>query len=120
MAPRRSTLERQWLELTTARLPAAAFGRGWPIHRDHCFQRVLWDNACGGVWYDHILGRPAYRCASDAQLAAAIALGEAALAGSADLAALNAQSLAWRRERAGSEPPARRRGGPLESSRRRP
>lgn len=105
MAKRRSTLERDWHELTRRRLPAAAFERRWPIVEDHCFQRVLLDHACGGVWYDHILGRPAYACASDRQLRAAIALGEAALAGTADLTDLNRQSLAWRRARkAGLDP----------------
>jgi hypothetical protein len=101
MARRRGTLERDWMVLTRDRMPRAARAMGWPVHEDHCFQRILLDNACGGVWYDHIIGRPAYACASDRQLAGAIALGEAALAGEADLAALNALSLAWRRTRSG-------------------
>ena len=100
MARRRSTLERDWKALTQARMPQAARAMGWPVHEDHCFQRILLDNACGGVWYDHVVGRPAYACASDRQLAEAIALGEAALAGEADLAGMNARSLAWRRARA--------------------
>lgn len=90
------------MTLTRKRLPEAAFAQRWPIFEDHCFQRVLLDNACGGVWYDHIIGRPAYRCASQRQLEAALALGEAALRGEADLVALNAQSLAWRRDRSGA------------------
>jgi hypothetical protein len=109
MAKRRGTLERDWLELTQRRMPRAARGRGWPIWQDHCFQRVLLDNACGGVWYDHILGRPAYACAARAQLERAVALGEAALAGEADLSELNRRSLAWRRARSA---PA----GPLEGA----
>lgn len=99
MAKRRSTLERDWLHLTRERLPAASRPMGWPIFEDHCFQRVLLDNACGGVWYDHIIGRPAYRCASDRQLTTALSLGEDALEGRVDLPTLNAQSLAWRRAR---------------------
>ena len=100
MARRRSTLERDWKALTQARMPQAARAMGWPVHEDHCFQRILLDNACGGVWYDHVIGRPAYACASDRQLACALALGEAVLAGDADLAGMNARSLAWRRARA--------------------
>ena len=105
MAKRRRTLERDWLLLTRERMPRAARAMGWPVHEDHCFQRVLLDNACGGVWYDHVLGRPAYACAARSQLEAALALGEAALAGEADLAELNARSLAWRRARRGSAGP---------------
>lgn len=43
-----------------------------------------------------VAGRPAYRAIDAARLARAVALGEAALAGTADLAALNLRSLAWR------------------------
>ncbi|WP_033923204.1 hypothetical protein [Sphingomonas sp. 37zxx] len=95
MMPRES-LEAAWLRLTRETLPAAADSRGWPIVRDHCFQRVLLDAATGGCWYDAISRRPAYRHAAPEILAAAIALGEAVLAGGADLVALNRQSLRWR------------------------
>ena len=44
---------------------------------------------------------PAWRTATEAQLSAAIALGEAAIAGTADLAELNRRSLAWRGKRRG-------------------
>jgi hypothetical protein len=94
----RAALEAAWLELTRRALPALAAERGWPVRADHCFQRILLDNAVGGVWYDAIAQRPAYRHASDAVLADAVALGRAAVAGSADLPALNARSLAWRRQ----------------------
>jgi len=92
-------LESRWLDLTRYRLPRAAPERGWPVRLDHCFQRILLDNAVGGVWYDAILRRPAYRHAPDAVLMAAVDLGEAALAGEADMAALNRASLHWRRAR---------------------
>lgn len=72
------------------------------MHLDHCFQRILLDHACGGVWYERVPGRPAYRCASDGVLADAVALGEAVLEGRADLVALNRQSLAWRGKRSGA------------------
>ena len=92
----RTEREQRWLALTREELPALARARGWPVRADHCFQRILLDHACGGRWYDHIAGRPAYRHADDAVLARAIALGEAAVAGEVDLVALNRQSLAWR------------------------
>ncbi len=92
----RVELERRWLELTRADLPAVAAERGWPLRFDHCFQRVLLDAACGCCWYERVESRPAYRYAPEPVLAKAVELGEALLAGTADLPALNRQSLAWR------------------------
>ena len=91
----RQLLVEEWLQLTREAMPALAKKRRWPVRFDHCFQRILLDNAVGGRWYDHI-ARPAYRNASDAQLREAIALGKAAIRGDEDLAALNRKSLEWR------------------------
>ena len=92
----RAALEARWLDLTRRAMPREATARGWPVRLDHCFQRILLDDAVGGVWYDAIPRRPAYRHAPDAVLARAVARGEAALAGAADLAAMDRRSLAWR------------------------
>ena len=92
----RVELEARWLHLTRTALPAVAVERGWPVRLDHCFQRILLDAACGGRWYDHIPGRPAYRACDLALLARAVALGEAVLAGEGDLIDLNLRSLEWR------------------------
>lgn len=94
----RTVLEADWLDLTRRELPALAASRYWPIRADHCFQRVLLDNAVGGVWYDAVPRRPAYRHADAALLHRAVALGRAAADGTVDLHSLNAQSLAWRRQ----------------------
>lgn len=77
-------------------MPAAAGERGWPVVDDHCFQRILLDNAAGQVWYDVIEGRPAYRHAPEELLRRAVSLGEAALEDRADLPALNRESLRLR------------------------
>ena len=95
----RRELEERWLMLTRDVLPGLARARDWPVRADHCFQRILLDQACGGVWYDHIAGRPAYASAGISILTRAVSLGEACVEGTADLAALNRQSLAWRRGR---------------------
>ena len=95
----RERLEAEWLALTRERLPAAAAARGWPVRFDHCFARILLDNACGGVWYDHVAKRPAYLHAPDAVLQEAVRLGRGAVAGEADLHALNDRSLRWRGKR---------------------
>ena len=95
----RAELEAEWLDLTRRRLPALAAGRGWPVSADHCFQRILLDHATGGVWYDAIPGRPAYRAAPDDVLGRAVALGRRVEAGDEPLAPLNRQSLDWRGKR---------------------
>ena len=99
----RKAQEARWLELTRVALPALAAPRDWLLRDDHCFQRVLLDAACGGCWYDHIPRRPAYAHAPDAVLdraiAIAIAIGEALVAGAADLVPLEKQSRRWRAAR---------------------
>jgi len=78
-------------------LPGLSATRDWPVREDHCFQRILFDAVCGGVWYDHGHGRPAHRRIEIQRLEAAVALGQRIAAGEEDLKALNARSLAWRR-----------------------
>lgn len=95
----RFTLEARWLHLTRVALPAAAGTRDWPVSLDHCFQRILLDNAFAGRWYDHVARRPAYRHCPDDALARAVALGERVLAGEADLHDLDRRSLSWRGKR---------------------
>jgi hypothetical protein len=98
----RADLESRWLHLTRKTLPALAAARAWPVSADHCFQRILLDHVVGGCWYDHVARRPAYRHLAADALAQAVAAGEALAAGTADLHALNRQSLAWRRSRKAS------------------
>ena len=98
-----AALRRRWRELVDERLPRAARERPeWPLRLNHCFARVLLDDACGAPWRERI-GAPAWREAPPALLARAIATGEALLAGEADLVALNRRSLALR----GKRPPKR-------------
>ena len=111
----REALVQRWLALTREVLPAMAADAGWPIRLDHCFMRVCLDAACGEPW-DQRIRRPAIRHASDADLARAIATAEIIVANPGRLAALNAQSLGWRRARR-AQKPARSsaktgRGGP--------
>ena len=92
----RATLEHQWMTLTREELPKASATRDWPVHLDHCFQRICLDHACGGCWYDHIKSRPAYKAAPDAILRKAVRFAEDILQDRTDLHALNRQSLIWR------------------------
>ena len=90
----------QIMRVTGTVMPAAARAgnTGWPVRNDHCFQRIVLDTVCGGIWYDHI-ARPAYRHLSTEQADRVVRLCEAILAGTTDLADLNRKSLAWRASR---------------------
>jgi hypothetical protein len=92
-------LRARWRELVERQLPAAAPARpDWPVQLDHCFARILLDNALGRPWRE-VVGPPAWRRTPADSLADAVALGEAVLAGEADLAELNRRSLVWRGKR---------------------
>ena len=66
--------------------------RHWPVRNDHCFQRIVLDAVCGGVWYDHLL-RPAYKNLTHDQAANAVDLCNDIISGDTDLVVLNKQSL---------------------------
>ncbi|WP_375458633.1 GCN5-related N-acetyltransferase [uncultured Enterovirga sp.] len=89
-------LRARWRSLVGEVLPEAARGRrDWPVALDHCFARILLDNACGRPWRE-VVPPPAWRHIAPDRLAEAVAIGEAVLTGTADLAALNRRSLALR------------------------
>ncbi|MEL6451633.1 MAG: hypothetical protein AAFQ19_10255 [Pseudomonadota bacterium] len=100
-----SDLIARYRHLTGTVLPdmAQTAPGAWPVRFDHCFQRIVLDAVCGGVWYDHI-ARPAYRHLTYAQAADAVALSEALIAGRADITALNQASLRHRAARQVIEP----------------
>ena len=109
-AERRHGLEQRYLELVRRQLPAAAREGRWVLREDHCFGRVLLDDAVGACWYDVLdRRRTAFRQLDDDQLAGAVAMAERLLAeGDPLLRELDARSLAWR----GKPPkPGRRPGG---------
>lgn len=87
----------RYLHLTRQIMPlrAAEPDTHWPVRNDHCFQRIVLDALCGGVWYDH-LARPAYKHLTAAQAGEAVQICEDILTGRRDIHALNAQSLRWR------------------------
>jgi proline racemase len=89
-------------------LPARARRDRWVLRDDHCFGRVLLDDAVGGCWYDVLdRRRTAFLQLDDAQLAHAVATGERLLVeGDPLLRVLNDRSLTWR----GKAPRAARRG----------
>ena len=86
-----------YLHLTKEVLPALARNgqRNWPVSDDHCFQRIILDHVCGGVWYEY-LDRPAYKNLTKDQVQRAVKLCEDIADGHKDLQKLNQQSLIWR------------------------
>jgi hypothetical protein len=93
------TLVEAYLHLTRTVMPrlAQTAKPHWKVRNDHCFQRIVLDTVCGGVWYDHI-ARPAYKHLSGPQAQAAVQLCDRIIAEQADLNVLNLQSLAWRQK----------------------
>ena len=93
----KDTLIATYMHLTKEVLPSMARSdrTNWPVSEDHCFQRIILDHVCGGVWYEH-LGRPAYKHLTKDQAQRAVKLCEDIAAGRTDLQKLNQQSLIWR------------------------
>ena len=95
-----SLLVQQYLHLTRIVMPqlAQTLKNKWPVQHDHCFQRIVLDAICGGVWYHHI-ARPAYKHLSLQQAKTAVQLCNDIISGKADIVDLNRQSLSWRGKR---------------------
>ncbi|KAI6872250.1 hypothetical protein KC323_g1645 [Hortaea werneckii] len=98
-------LREQWNELYKQRLPALAKARDpaqptWPVFLDHCFARIVLDNAIGKdkPWTE-VIKSPAVKNMSEDQLRTAIDLAERLASGKADLVALDERSLEVRGKR---------------------
>ena len=93
----KETLIATYIHLTKEVLPSLAKSDrpDWPVSEDHCFQRIVLDTICGGVWYDH-LDRPAYKHLTNDQAQRAVELCRDIVEGKADLRELNHKSLIWR------------------------
>ncbi|KAJ4358458.1 uncharacterized protein N0V89_003041 [Didymosphaeria variabile] len=94
-------LQQKWKELYAQILPAMAKAKdkkqNWPVHLDHCFARIILDNAVGRdkPWTE-VVKSPAIKNMSEQQLKDAIKLGEAIADGSEDINPLNERSLELR------------------------
>jgi sirohydrochlorin ferrochelatase len=97
VAPNRETRITQYLHLTRNILPQLAQqpSNKWPVQEDHCFQRIILDNICNGVWYASIK-QPAYLHMTDAQAEHAMQLCWDICAEKVNLTELNQRSLVWR------------------------
>ena len=93
----KADLVSRYIVLTKGVMPylARTSHKHWPVNNNHCFQRIILDSVCGGVWYDY-LPRPAYKNLTHDQAANAVKLCNDIISGDADLIVLNKQSLKWR------------------------
>ena len=93
----KETLIADYMRLTKEVLPSLARSdqTNWPVSEDHCFQRIVLDHVCGGVWYNY-LDRPAYKNLNYEQAKRAVELCQEIAEGIVDLKQLNQKSLLWR------------------------
>ena len=96
------SLRDRWTHLYASHLPALAKARDpaqihWPVHLDHCFARIILDNAVGvdKPWTQAVKS-PAVRNMTAEQLHDALALGEKVANGDADIVELDRVSLRLR------------------------
>jgi O-6-methylguanine DNA methyltransferase len=95
-------LRARWKHLYASHLPALALARDpaqskWPVHLDHCFARIVLDNAIGiNKPWNQVIKSPAVRTMTVEQLKSALDLGERVASGEADLVRLNERSLGLR------------------------
>lgn len=97
-----TSLQMEWQHLYRVTLPEMARRRDpsqlkWSVTLDHCFARIILDNAVGIVkpWAS-VVKSPATRNMSDNQLRNAIKLGKQIIAGEKSLVELDQRSLALR------------------------
>jgi hypothetical protein len=95
----RQILQRNYLYLTSEKLPELVRSGelNSPVIEDHCFQRILLDNLCGGQWTEFMTS-PAYQSMSDAQLVHIVSMCNDIISDRVDLFALNRNSLFWRKK----------------------
>ena len=95
-------LKQRWKHIYAEHLPALAKAKDpaqakWPVYLDHCFARIVLDNAVGKdkPWTE-VIKSPAIKNMTQEQLEVAIELAEQIARGEADLVELDEQSLVLR------------------------
>jgi O-6-methylguanine DNA methyltransferase len=98
-----SPLVQRWKTLYSQTLPDLAKARDpaqlkWPVTLDHCFARIILDNAIGmgEQQWDKVIKKPAVKNMTEEQLQAAIELGEMIMSGATNLEVLDEISLSCR------------------------
>ncbi len=98
--PDTEALRQRLQTLANQTFPARAKRGGYPVHLNHCFLRIVYDNLFDAPWRTVLTQkRAAYRQLSHAQLLAAIELGERITDDKQACAELNERSLELRGKR---------------------
>lgn len=96
------SMQQAWKQLYAKDLPAAAKSKSssqkiWPVSLDHCFARIILDNAIGKtVPWPNVLKSPAYKHMTMNQLRDAISCGNDILDGTSNLVDMDEKSLVLR------------------------
>jgi len=95
-------MQARWKHLYATHLPTLAKARdpaqsNWPVYLDHCFARIILDNAIGSdrPWTE-VIKSPAVKNMTTDQFRNAIELGEKIASGETDINILNERSLELR------------------------
>ena len=99
-------LQQEYLQLVNVILPSIAVAKGFPVHLNHCFQRICLDNLFGGCWYDFlIVGKiAAYKQLDVTQLQQLTNITQSLVDRDCNhINLLNQQSLQWRKSRRNSD-----------------
>ncbi|WPH02074.1 Hypothetical protein R9X50_00492900 [Acrodontium crateriforme] len=95
-------LQAHWKHLYQDVLPTASklkdpVQKSWPVVNDHCFARIVLDNAVGKdkPWHE-VLDAPAYKNMTREQLESAVDLAERIATGEVEIGLLNERSLKMR------------------------
>lgn len=103
--PSLEDLQSRWNDLYKSHLPSLAKAKDavqpkWPVQLDHCFARIVLDNAVGiDKPWNQVVKSPAYKNMLRDQLMDAIDLGEKVATGQVDLVELDERSLGFRGKR---------------------
>ena len=88
-----------YTRLTKHVLPSLAKngGHNWPVTEDHCFQRIILDTICNGIWCEYI-DQPAVKHLTADQAQLSVEMCQTIRNGHEDIHKLNRQSLTWRKK----------------------
>ena len=95
-------LQQQYIYLTNQVMPDVARQQHWPVHHNHCFQRIILDTLFQDCWYHHLdrtSRTPAYRRLTRDQLTQALAIAQRMISSLDEVEQLNRQSLQYRGKR---------------------
>lgn len=90
--------KKQWRELYSQTLVDKADKENWPVFRDHCIARIIYDHVAGAKW-NTVWDSPAIHNMGDHNLMTCIETAHALYQGELSPVTLNNQSLQYRNKK---------------------